>query len=233
MGGVSEEGLLDALDEAMAARVVSDVPGGPGRLRFAHVLIRDTLYEGLTTARRARLHRQVVEALEAFYGDERDPTSPNSRTTPSPDATSQGLRYARRAGDRRRAPGLRGGGAPVPDRARRARPGRPGDENARCELLLSLGEREAQGTAQLQRARSSRRPRSRGGSTCRASSPARPPGTAGGCRGRGPGATSDSCRSSRRARRDRGQRTSHCGPGCWHASRGRFETSTRGIDATG
>ena len=30
--------------EAMAARVVADVPGSRGRLRFAHVLIRDTLY---------------------------------------------------------------------------------------------------------------------------------------------------------------------------------------------
>src|SRR6266545_1418541 len=51
MSGVSEEELLDSLDEAVVAQVVSDVPGGRGRLRFAHVLIRDTLYEGLTTAR--------------------------------------------------------------------------------------------------------------------------------------------------------------------------------------
>ena len=54
---VSDDDLLDTLDEAMAARVVSDVPETPGRLRFAHVLIRDALYEGLTTARRVRLHR--------------------------------------------------------------------------------------------------------------------------------------------------------------------------------
>ena len=41
-------------------------PGSPGRLRFAHVLIRDTLYEGLTTARRVHLHRAAVEALAAL-----------------------------------------------------------------------------------------------------------------------------------------------------------------------
>ena len=46
---VSEDELLDTFDEAMVERVVSDVPGSPGRLRFEHVLIRDTLYEGLTT----------------------------------------------------------------------------------------------------------------------------------------------------------------------------------------
>jgi predicted ATPase len=43
MGGVSEDELLDLLDEALTARVVSDIPEGMGRLRFAHVLIRDTL----------------------------------------------------------------------------------------------------------------------------------------------------------------------------------------------
>ena len=65
--------LLETLDEAMTARVVSDVPGSPSHLRFAHILIRDTLYDGLTTARRVRLHRQVVEALEGLYGDESGP----------------------------------------------------------------------------------------------------------------------------------------------------------------
>ena len=40
------------------------MPGAAGRLRFAHVLIRDTLYESLPSARRARLHRAAVEAIE-------------------------------------------------------------------------------------------------------------------------------------------------------------------------
>ena len=69
MGGLSVDELLDQLDEAIAARVVSDVPGGPGRLRFSHVLIRDTLYDGLTTPRRVRLHRLAAEVLEDLYRD--------------------------------------------------------------------------------------------------------------------------------------------------------------------
>jgi DNA-binding SARP family transcriptional activator len=73
LAGVAEDNLLDTLDEAMIARVASDVPGSTGRLRFAHVLIRETLYEGLTTVRRTRLERQVVQALETLYGDERGP----------------------------------------------------------------------------------------------------------------------------------------------------------------
>ena len=87
---VSEEQLLETLDEAVVARVVSDVPGAPGRFRFAHVLIRDSLYDGLTTTRRVRLHRLAVEALDAYYGDEPDLTSRSSRTTRSRAATSSG-----------------------------------------------------------------------------------------------------------------------------------------------
>jgi predicted ATPase len=36
---VSEDELLETVDEAMAARILSDVPGAAGRLRFALVLI--------------------------------------------------------------------------------------------------------------------------------------------------------------------------------------------------
>jgi DNA-binding SARP family transcriptional activator len=59
--------LLELLDPALASRVVTDVPGAPGRLRFAHALIRDTLYDDLTNARRIELHRRAGEALESLY----------------------------------------------------------------------------------------------------------------------------------------------------------------------
>jgi DNA-binding SARP family transcriptional activator len=61
---VPDETLVEVVDEAIHARVVSDVPGAPGRLRFEHVLIRDTLYDGLTSARRLQLHGLIVGALE-------------------------------------------------------------------------------------------------------------------------------------------------------------------------
>ena len=65
--------LMDALNEAMAERVLDDVPGTPGRVRFGHVLIRDTLYDDLTAARRMQLHREVGEALEAVYSADPEP----------------------------------------------------------------------------------------------------------------------------------------------------------------
>jgi predicted ATPase/DNA-binding CsgD family transcriptional regulator len=59
--------LLELVEEAEAAGVVAAVPGGLGRWRFAHALVREVLYEGLSAARRIRLHGRVGEALEAIY----------------------------------------------------------------------------------------------------------------------------------------------------------------------
>ena len=98
------EELLDALDEAVAARLLTSVPGSRGRLRFAHALIRETLYEGLTTPRRVQLHRSIGEALEAFYGQDAEPHLAELahhffEATPGGDAR-KALEYAKRAGER-------------------------------------------------------------------------------------------------------------------------------------
>ncbi len=53
---------LDALDEATAAGLLSE--RGHGDYAFTHALVRQTIYDGLTSARRARLHRALGEALE-------------------------------------------------------------------------------------------------------------------------------------------------------------------------
>jgi DNA-binding SARP family transcriptional activator len=142
LAGVSEDGLLDVLDEAMAARVLADVPGAADRLRFAHVLIRDTLYEGLAAARRARLHRQVVAALEALYGDE--PGQHLAELAHHSMASSdvdKALRYAQRAGDRALALLAYEEAARLYQTALDALDlADVRDERTRCELLLSAGE---------------------------------------------------------------------------------------------
>jgi DNA-binding SARP family transcriptional activator len=76
LGQLSElphDQLLESLDESMTERIVGEVPGSPGRLRFAHALIRDTLYDDLTPARRLQLHTQAGEALEIAYAAHLDP----------------------------------------------------------------------------------------------------------------------------------------------------------------
>ena len=53
-----------AVHEAAAARIVLRLPGHPARYRFAHVLIRETLYDDLPDRERAALHGRVGAALE-------------------------------------------------------------------------------------------------------------------------------------------------------------------------
>ncbi|MGE5273181.1 MAG: BTAD domain-containing putative transcriptional regulator [Verrucomicrobiota bacterium] len=65
--------LLSVLDEAITARVVEQVPGSLGRLRFGHALTRETLYEAIPATHRTRLHRRVAEVLEALYAGNPDP----------------------------------------------------------------------------------------------------------------------------------------------------------------
>jgi DNA-binding SARP family transcriptional activator len=144
MADVSDDELLETLDEAMRARVVVDVPGVRGRLRFAHVLIRDTLYEGLTTARRVQLHRLALDLLEALYGDEREPhLAELGHHAVAGSDFDKGLSYTRRAGDR--ALGLLAyeEAARLYEAALEAlQLANTGDEGTRCALLLSLGEAE-------------------------------------------------------------------------------------------
>jgi len=64
---LEQAALLSRLEEAEAARLVEAVPASPGRFRFTHGLIAETLYEALGAAQRARLHARAGEALEARY----------------------------------------------------------------------------------------------------------------------------------------------------------------------
>ena len=60
--------LLDHLEAAIAASLLSESTERVGRFRFVHALINQTLYEGLGATRRARMHQRVAQALEQLYG---------------------------------------------------------------------------------------------------------------------------------------------------------------------
>jgi tetratricopeptide (TPR) repeat protein len=145
MAGTSDGAVLDALDEASAARVVSDVDGGAGRVRFAHLLIRDTLYDGINAARRTRVHRQVVEALEALHGSSPRHLAELAHHAIAGGDFDAGFGYARRAGERAHALLAYEEAARLYRSALDAleRSGRP-EERLRCHVLLSLGEAEGQ-----------------------------------------------------------------------------------------
>ena len=65
---VDEDTAVDRLDEAVAAQLVDEVEGSPGRLSFAHALVRQTLLEELSTNKRVRLHRKIAELLDTRAG---------------------------------------------------------------------------------------------------------------------------------------------------------------------
>ncbi|PYT02497.1 MAG: hypothetical protein DMF60_21220 [Acidobacteria bacterium] len=73
LSDTSGDQVLELLDEALAARVIIEVPGVIGHYRFVHALIRETLYDEISIARRVRLHRRIGEVLEKLYSNNLEP----------------------------------------------------------------------------------------------------------------------------------------------------------------
>jgi DNA-binding SARP family transcriptional activator len=144
----AEEELLDALEEALSARVISEVPGAPDRLRFAHALIRDTLYGELSGPRRLRLHLEVGETLEALYADEQEPhlaeLAHHFFAAGEAGDPARAVQYARAAGDRAVRLLAHEEAVRLYHMALKALgPDDPATDETRCELLLVLGVAQA------------------------------------------------------------------------------------------
>jgi DNA-binding CsgD family transcriptional regulator len=145
--GQDAEGLLRLLEEAEAAHLIGAVPGGLGRWRFGHELVREVLYEGLPTARRVRLHGQVGQALERVYGADPGPHLAElahhfvEAAPGGEELVARAVRAAALAGRRALELLAWDEAASLFERALAAlelaeRP----DQRQRCELLLDLGE---------------------------------------------------------------------------------------------
>ena len=146
----SSNEILAILDQAFVSGLISEVAGVPGRLRFSHALVRETLHEELSTSRRVALHARVGEALEDFYAHDVEAHIGELayhffESLPGGDA-ERATDYARRAG--RHAVRL----LAYEEAARLFRMAiaaldttrAPRDETT-CDLLLTLGDAEARG----------------------------------------------------------------------------------------
>jgi tetratricopeptide (TPR) repeat protein len=100
---MDEDRLLSALDEAVTARLVVELPGAVTRFHFSHALVRETLYDELTTARRVRMHRRVAQALEELHERDLDavlaPLAYHWFESASAGDVNRAVDYCRRAGD--------------------------------------------------------------------------------------------------------------------------------------
>ena len=68
--GLSTDGVLDDIEEALAAEVVTEDRTQYGRYAFSHALIRQVLYGDISATRRALHHRRVASALENASRDD-------------------------------------------------------------------------------------------------------------------------------------------------------------------
>ena len=67
--GLTVDACIDAIEPALASRVFLPVERTPGRLQFAHALVRDAALAEVSSLRSARLHARVAEAILSLYGD--------------------------------------------------------------------------------------------------------------------------------------------------------------------
>jgi predicted ATPase len=144
-GDFGEDALIAVLDEAVAASLVTEVPGGL-RYRFGHALVRATLYDELSAARRMSLHRRVAEALEAGNAGDLDSQLPAlaqhwARASAPGTEMAQAVDYATRAGDRALALLAHDEAATYYRQALDLLEGAGRDKDARrLDLLIALGE---------------------------------------------------------------------------------------------
>jgi DNA-binding SARP family transcriptional activator/tetratricopeptide (TPR) repeat protein len=145
---LSHGDVLRRLDPAFGAGLIAEVPGAPGRVRFSHALVRETLHEEVGTGRRVALHARIGDVLEDFYAHDTEGHLGELayhffESLPGGDA-ERAIEYASRAG---------GHAVRLLAYEEAARLYRmaiagldttlvPRDER-RCELLLALGDAEA------------------------------------------------------------------------------------------
>ncbi|MEO6859651.1 MAG: AAA family ATPase [Solirubrobacteraceae bacterium] len=140
--GLDDDRFLAGLEESLEAGLIDEAPGLRGSYVFAHALIRETLYEGMSRPRRARLHRRVGLALEAS-GPQRHVNALAHHFIQAAEAedADRAVRYALQASEEatqmlahEQAAEHYSGAIDVLERFQ------PEDRRQRCGLLLALGE---------------------------------------------------------------------------------------------
>jgi tetratricopeptide (TPR) repeat protein len=67
---LNQDMLLDVLEEALATKLIEELPTSVGLYQFTHALMQEALITELSLTRRVRLHAQIAQSLESLYGGE-------------------------------------------------------------------------------------------------------------------------------------------------------------------
>ncbi|MGI8715237.1 MAG: ATP-binding protein [Solirubrobacteraceae bacterium] len=139
--GFHEERFLRALEGALDAGLIADSPGEHGRCTFAHALVRETLYAGMSSDRRTRLHRRVGIALEEQEDASLGALALHFTRAAGPADAERAIRYALQAGEQATAMLAHEEAAEHYARALEVLERcAPAALERRCQLLLQLGE---------------------------------------------------------------------------------------------
>ncbi|GIH91085.1 BTAD domain-containing putative transcriptional regulator [Planobispora siamensis] len=91
MEGADEDTVLEGLEAGVLTGLLTEP--APGRVRFAHVLVRETLYEDTPGIRRTRLHGRVLAALERARPGEVSALGHHALAAATPGAAERALPY--------------------------------------------------------------------------------------------------------------------------------------------
>jgi predicted ATPase/class 3 adenylate cyclase len=139
-----EDAILDAIDEAKAAALVAEGGGEVERYAFTHALVRATLYDEISPARRARMHRRVGVALERLTetrpGQRVDELARHWMAATTIGDSSKAIAYARQAAEQALAGLAFEKAAKYYEQALATLPRDRDSDPLRCDLMIALSD---------------------------------------------------------------------------------------------
>ena len=88
---VDEDHVLEALESGLISDLL--VEPAPGQVRFSHLLVRETLYAGVSNLRRTRWHARVAHAVGELYPADVTALAYHSARAATPASAAEAARY--------------------------------------------------------------------------------------------------------------------------------------------
>ena len=150
VSGTPRGELIERLGEAAAAAIIVEPERMAGSYRFSHAIIGEVLRTALGMAARAQLHQRIAAAMERLHRDDDAPhlaqLAHHYCAALSIGSADKAVEYSRRGAERARSQLAFAEAVRLYDMALRAlgASSHP-DQEQICEMLLAMGEAQAQG----------------------------------------------------------------------------------------